>query len=71
MGIQIKNAALASHISWVVWALLNLYLLVGIVWNLIDPEDEKTANLPWWQRLLFIGFGVLSVAVSLVAPVMR
>ncbi len=67
MGIAVPKST-AACVAWMAWALLNLYLLAGTVWNLIDPEDEKTGNLAWWRRLLLIGFGVVSVSVSLLAP---
>lgn len=56
---------------YVVWAITNAYLVIGVTWNLIDPEDETTACLKWWQKLLLIGLGVLSVTVSLLAPLYR
>lgn len=71
MGIQIKNAALAARISWVVWAILNLYLLIGIGWSLIDPEDQPTAALSRGWRGLFMALGMLFVAISLLVPVFR
>lgn len=71
MGIQIKNAALAAHIAWVAWALLNLYLLIGISWSLMNPQDQPTAALSRGRRGLFMALGILCVAVSLLAPVFR
>ncbi|MCX7007593.1 MAG: hypothetical protein NTY53_10165 [Kiritimatiellaeota bacterium] len=71
MGIQIKNAALAAHISWAVWAILNLYLLIGISWSLIDPEDQPTAALARGRRWLFMALGILCVVISLLTPILR
>jgi hypothetical protein len=54
-----------------VWVVLNLYLLLGIIWNLAAPDEPATAALSRSRRGLFIALGMLFVAASLLAPSLR
>ena len=56
---------------YLVWAIANIYLLIGVVWNLLDPEDESTARVRGWRKLLLVGLGVLSASTSILAPLLR
>jgi hypothetical protein len=70
MGIPL-HGALASRVAWGVWVVLNLYLLLGIIWNLAAPDEPATAALSRSRRGLFIALGMLFVAASLLAPSLR
>jgi len=51
--------------AYPVWAAINLYVLIGVVWELLDPTEEKTAGIRRGRRLLFACLAVLAATVSL------
>jgi hypothetical protein len=57
-GIPVKG--------YVVWVLLNVYLLGGVVWELLlDPKGEKTVAMSRGKRLCLACVAVVAVVTSL------
>jgi hypothetical protein len=58
-GIPVKG--------YVIWVLLNVYLLGGVVWELLlDPKGEKTVAMSRGRRIGLICMAILAVAISLI-----
>ena len=66
-GLDFRVWGLLPVSAYAVWVAINLYLLLGVVWGLLDPREEKTAEINRARRALLACLALLTVVVSLVA----
>jgi fructose-specific phosphotransferase system IIC component len=52
--------------GYLIWAFINLYLLGGVVWELLKPVGDETAAMSMGKRVGLVCAALVAVATSLV-----
>lgn len=53
--------------GYLLWVLFNLYLGLGVVWEMLDPRDDRTRSIRPGTRWSLAALALFAMAVSLIA----